>query len=44
MSDLFYDELRMTLEEELQAHEMATLRLLLEKSKHIIDKIKFKAA
>ena len=44
MSDIYYNELRLMLQEELSAAESQTLKALLARSKQVIDKIKFKAA
>ena len=43
VADLFYNELRVHLQDELSQHEQHQLKTLLEKSRAIIDKIKSKA-
>lgn len=42
-ADLFFQELRHNLQEELSTHEAHQLRVLLDKSKDILEKIKQKA-
>eukprot|EP00347_Sterkiella_histriomuscorum_P002348 403368500 len=44
MSTLYFNELRLQLKQELSQHELTQIKVLLEKSKAVIDKIKFKAS
>ncbi|CDW91013.1 UNKNOWN [Stylonychia lemnae] len=43
MSGLFYNELRLQLQEEISQHQYDMVKILLEKSKYVIEKIRFKA-
>lgn len=43
ISNLFYNELKESLSEEISQHKARQLKQLLERSRHIIERIKFKS-